>query len=126
MEEKDLLAVDPLEAVALDGPEKFTYVSTLLSNKEKEQFQHVLLGNADVFAWSHSNMTGIDPMLASHKLNVFSTTKPVRHKVRRFHLDCHQIIQIEVDNLLRVGFIRKVKYPGWLANVVVDPKKGGK
>ena len=31
-----------------------------------------------------------------------------------------------MDNLLRTGFIREVKYPEWLANVVVVPKKGGK
>ena len=34
---KDQLAVDPMEAIALDGPEKLTYVSTLLSSEEKEQ-----------------------------------------------------------------------------------------
>ena len=28
--------------------------------------------------------------------------------------------------MLRAGFIREVKYPGWLANVVVAPKKWGK
>ena len=28
--------------------------------------------------------------------------------------------------MLRAGFIRKVQYPEWLANVVVVPKKGGK
>ena len=33
---------------------------------------------------------------------------------------------MEVDNLLAAGFIREVKYPEWLANVVVVPKKGGK
>ena len=42
--------MDPLETIALDRPEKFTYISTLLSSKEKKQLQHVLLGNADVFA----------------------------------------------------------------------------
>ena len=46
--------------------------------------------------------------------------------MRQFHLDRHQIIQTEVDNLLATGFIREVKYPEWLANVVVVPKKGGK
>ena len=46
--------------------------------------------------------------------------------MRRFHSYRHQIIQAEVDNLLRAGFIREVKYPKWLANVVVVPKKGGK
>ena len=31
-----------------------------------------------------------------------------------------------MDNLLKAGFIREIKYPKWLANVVVVPKKGGK
>ena len=70
--------MDPLEIVVLDGSEKFTYVSTLLSNEEKEQLRHVLLGNAHVFAWNHSDMVGVDPTLASHKLNIIATTKPVR------------------------------------------------
>ena len=79
-----------------------------------------------MFAWNHSDMTRIDPMMASHKLNVIPSAKLVRQKVRRFHLDHHQIIQIEVDNLLRAGFIREVKYLEWLVNVLVVPKKGGK
>ena len=77
--------MDPLKTIALDGLEKFTYVSTLLSNEEKEQLCSVLLGNAYVFAWNHSNMARIDPTLASHKLNVISTTKFVRQKIRYFH-----------------------------------------
>ena len=71
-------------------------------------------------------MVRIDLTLASHKLNIIAKAKPVRRKIRRFHPDCHQIIQIEVDNLLSAGFIREVKYLEWLANVVVVPKKGGK
>ena len=62
----------------------------------------------------------------SHKLNVLPSARPIRQKVRRFHPDCHQIIQAEVYNLLKVGFIIEVKYPKWLANVVVVPKKRGK
>ena len=71
-------------------------------------------------------MVGIDPTLASHKLNIIATAKPVRQKIRRFHPDRHQNIQIDIDNLLSASFIREVKYPEWLANVVVVPKKGGK
>ena len=41
--------MDPLETVVLDGSEKFTYVNTLLSHKEKEQLRRVLLGSTDVF-----------------------------------------------------------------------------
>ena len=71
-------------------------------------------------------MAWINPTLPSHKLNVITTTKPIRQKISRFHSDRHKIILREVDNLLSAGFIREVKYPEWLANVVVVPKKGGK
>ena len=70
--------MDPLEAVALDGPEKLTYISTLLASEEKEQLRHVLLGNKDIFTWSHSDMTGIDLTLTSYKFNVIATTKSMR------------------------------------------------
>ena len=90
--------MDPLEKVTLNESEKFTYVSSLLSNKEREQLQLVLLNNIDVFAWSHSNMVGINPVVASRKLNIIPTTKPVRQKARRFHSTRHQIIQIKVDH----------------------------
>ena len=71
-------------------------------------------------------MVGINSTVASHKLNIIPTAKLVRQKVRRFQPARHQIIQTEVDNLLRVCFIREVKCLEWLANVVVVPKKGGK
>ena len=71
-------------------------------------------------------MTDISPTHASHKLNVIPSTRPIKQRVRHFHPNRHQIIQAEVDNLLDVKFIKEVKYPEWLANVVVVPKKGGK
>ena len=59
-------------------------------------------------------MVGINPMVASHKLNVLLTAKIIKQKVRRFHPHRHQIIQMEVDNLLAAGFIREVNTPnGW-------------
>ena len=119
------MAVDPLESISLGGSDKCTYVSFILSGEEKAQLQQVLQTNVDVFAWTHSNMTGIIPVHASYKLNVAPSAMPVRQRVRNFHLDRHQVIQAKVDNLLKAGFIREVKYPEWHANVVVVPKKGG-
>ena len=65
-------------------------------------------------------------MQASHRLNVVPSAKPIRQKVRHFSPDRHQVIQAEVDNLLKAGFIIEIKYPEWLANVVIVLKKGGK
>ena len=118
--------MDPLESILLGRPDKHTYVSSLLSGEEKERLRQVFLCNIDAFAWTHLDMTGISLAHASHKLNVILYARPIRQRVRRFHPDHHQIIQAEVDNLLKAGFIREIKYPEWLANVVVVPKKGGK
>ena len=71
-------------------------------------------------------MTGIGPAHASHRLNVAPSTRSIKQRVRSFHLGRHQVIQAEVDNLWKAGFIREIKYPEWLANMVVVPKKGGK
>ena len=117
--------MDPLEKVTLDGLAKFTYISSLLFDEEREQLQFVLLNNIDVFSWSHLDIVGINPTVASHKLNIIPAVRPVRQKMRHFHPKHHQIIQTEVNNLRRTGFIREVKYPEWLANMVVVPKKGG-
>ena len=87
MEEKDPSIVDPLEEIELDGLERFTYFSSLLSSEERKQVRLTLLCNIDVFSWRHSDMVGINLKVASNKLNVLPTAKPVRQKVRRFHLD---------------------------------------
>ena len=118
--------MDPLESMLLCGLDKHPYVSSLLSKEEKEQLRQVLLSNIDIFAWTHSDMTDISPTHASHKMNVVPSARTVRQRVRLFDPNRHQIIQTEVDNILDAGFIREVKYPEWLANVVVVPKKGGK
>ena len=120
------MAVDPLESMLIYGLDRGTYVSSFLTEEKMGQLQEVLKANADVFARTHSDMIGISPMNASHKLNVLLSTRPVRQRVRSFHTDLHQIIQAEVGNLLKAGFIKEVKYLEWLANVVVVPKKGGK
>ena len=44
--------MDPLEEVEFDGPEKFTYVSSLLFIEEMEQLPLKLLRNIDVFPLS--------------------------------------------------------------------------
>ncbi|RVW33908.1 hypothetical protein CK203_082963 [Vitis vinifera] len=71
-------------------------------------------------------MKGIHPSVASHRLNVLPTARPVRQRVRRFHPDRQKIIRDEIDKLLEAEFIREVEYSDWLANVVVIPKKEGK
>ncbi|KAI3757692.1 hypothetical protein L6452_05235 [Arctium lappa] len=71
-------------------------------------------------------MVGIDPNVISHNLNVDPSFKPIKQKCRKFAPERNKVINDEVDNLLKTGKIREVKYPDWLANVVVVQKKSGK
>ncbi|KAJ9558912.1 hypothetical protein OSB04_013526 [Centaurea solstitialis] len=64
--------------------------------------------------------------IISHKLNVDSTFKPIKQKRRKFAPERNKVINDDIDNLLKAGKIREVKYPDWLANVVVIQKKNGK
>ncbi|RVX11738.1 Transposon Ty3-I Gag-Pol polyprotein [Vitis vinifera] len=97
-----------------------------MTQEETQSIQNILRSNHDIFAWTHSDMKGIHPSIASHKLNVFPAARPIRQKIRRFHPDRQRVIQDEINKLLEAGFIREVSYPDWLANVVVVPKKEGK
>ncbi|KAI3667466.1 hypothetical protein L6452_42524 [Arctium lappa] len=80
----------------------------------------------DCFAWTHEEMVGIDPSIISHKLNIDPSFKPVQQKRRKFGPERNKVMNDEVDNLLKTGKIREVKYPDWLANIVFVQKENGK
>ncbi|RVX13605.1 Transposon Tf2-2 polyprotein [Vitis vinifera] len=82
-----------------------------MTQEETQSIQNILRSNHDIFAWTHSDMKGIHPSIASHKLNVFSAARPIRQKIRRFHPDRQRVIQDEINKLLEAGFIREVSYP---------------
>jgi hypothetical protein len=92
----------------------------------KKALVEFLRGNIDVFAWTHEDMPGIDPSVICHKLNVDTSTHPIKQKRRVFALDRNQAISDEVGKLLTAGFIKEVYYPDWLANVVMVKKSNGK
>ena len=63
----------------------------------KKGLIRLLRQNADVFAWKHSNVKVIHPLVACHHLNVKKEWCPVRQKLRKFHEELHKIIVEEVD-----------------------------
>ncbi|KAI3729505.1 hypothetical protein L6452_18165 [Arctium lappa] len=105
----------------IKGERKVARECYKVSLKPPKQTDHY-----DCFAWTHEDMVGIDPSIISHKLNIDPSFKPVQQKRRKFAPERNKVINDEVDNLLKTGKIREVKYPDWLANVVVVQKKNGK
>jgi len=56
------------ELISVDSghPERTLRIGTGLSAEEKVQFVKVLFENIDVFAWSPTDMPGIDPEVIVH------------------------------------------------------------
>ena len=128
IEEKEEDKVEALETVELVEGEivKTTSIGTTLSPEMRTKLVQFLKENLDIFAWSHEDMSGISPKIIQHTLSVDSKIKPVQQKRRVFAPERNQEVTDEVNKLLLVGFIRKVYYPDWLANVVLVKKANGK
>ncbi|XP_065023217.1 uncharacterized protein LOC135649048 [Musa acuminata AAA Group] len=70
-------------------------------------------------------MTGVDPEVAQHHLNISPDARPVKQKPRRQAPNRQLAIRAEVGRLLAAGFIEEVRYPRWLSNVVLVKKPNG-
>lgn len=101
------------------------FVSTLLSSDEEVEYFKLLMEYKDIFAWSYKEMPGLDPKVVVHSLAIKSGVRPIKQQQRRFRPELVSRIEAEVNKLIDAGFIREVKYPTWIANIVPVRKKNG-
>jgi hypothetical protein len=85
-----------------------------------------LHANAEVFAWSPSDMPDIPRDVTEHSLDIRAGARPVKQTLRRFDEEKRMAICEEIHKLLAVGFIKEVFHPEWLANPILVRKKDGK
>ncbi|CAL2241574.1 unnamed protein product [Prunus armeniaca] len=116
-EDVELVPIDPHQ------PDKKARIGSRLSPDEKIELTIFLQNNKDMFAWSPSDMPGIDPNIICHRLHVNQASKPVVQKRRNFAPERVAIFEAEIDKLLAAGFIEEVSYSEWLANVVLVAKQ---
>jgi hypothetical protein len=82
--------------------------------------------NADIFAWSPSDMPGIPREVAEHSLDILPHSRVVQQQLQRFDKERRRAIGVELRKLLEDGFIKEVFHPTWLANPVLVKKKNWK
>ena len=68
-------------------------------------------------------MPGIPCRLSEHSLNILKGYKPVKQTLRRFSEPKRQAMGEDLAKLIEAGFMREIKHPDWLANLVMVPKK---
>ncbi|VVA41842.1 PREDICTED: Transposon, partial [Prunus dulcis] len=101
-EDVELIPLDP------DQPDRKARIGSRLSPEEKVELTTFLQSNKDMFAWSPSDMPGIDPNIICHRLHVNPACKPVAQKRRNFAPERVAIIEAEIDKLLAAGFIEEL------------------
>ncbi|KAL2230582.1 UNVERIFIED_CONTAM: Retrovirus-related Pol polyprotein from transposon [Sesamum indicum] len=111
--------------LAAEDPSKTTRIGSSLNEGEMAMIDF-LRKNADMFAWSPSDFTGIDPEVIVHRLNVDPTARPVQQRKRNFSNEKNDAIRQEVEKLVKAGYISEIQYTNWLSNVVLVPKSSGK
>ena len=98
-------------------------IGASLNQADRQQLISFLHNNLDVFAWTPYEMSGIDPSVSQHHLNVDPKCKPIIQKGRWSAAEHTAAVVEEVDRLLDAEAIREVTYPTWLSNTVVVKKK---
>jgi len=98
----------------------------LLSQEEQDEVAAVIARHLDAFAWSASDMPGIDPDFLCHHLTMYAKVRPIRQRRRKFNEERCLVVKEETQKLLSAGHIQEIQYPEWLANVVLVKKANGK
>ena len=101
-------------------------IGTSLDRGQEEALVRFLRANKEIFAWEPNQLVGVPREVIQHHLRVCPNMRPVKQRARRQSTEKQAFIVQETRKLEAVGAIREVRYPEWLANPVVVPKKGGK
>ncbi|XP_030933276.1 uncharacterized protein LOC115959111 [Quercus lobata] len=101
-------------------------VGSELLPQEKEKLIDFLRKNVDVFVWDAYEAPGVDPNFICHHLNVSPSVTPRKQPPRRPSKEHADAVKEELMKLKKVGAIKEVFNPEWLANTVVVKKKSGK
>ena len=64
-----------------------------------------------MFAWSHSDVIGINPNIISHVLNIDPKYPPKQQKRRPMDDERKKALKEEVKKLQKNNFIREAYYP---------------
>ncbi|GJU63079.1 hypothetical protein Tco_1244914 [Tanacetum coccineum] len=114
-------------------PDQTVTIEKQLPNHFKKDLQSLLKSNADIFAWTHANMTRIPrtimikgkPCNMEHKLNEYNHIKPIKQNKRGLGPDRNMAACKEIEELTKSGILRKVKHRTWVSNPVMVKKSDG-
>jgi hypothetical protein len=101
------------------------FVGADFSPEEIQIYTNLFKEFHNIFAWSYEEMSGIDLKIVEHEITTYPDTKPVRQKLRPVNPKKEAAINLEVEKLLKAGFIYPIHLTQWVSNPVPVNKKQG-
>lgn len=91
-------SVEDLKEVRVGPTDRHvTKVGTTLSVEQECKLVHFLGRNLDVFAWSPTDLKGVDPDFMCHRLALDPNAKPVAQRKRQFREEKRRAITLETE-----------------------------
>ncbi|GJU81211.1 reverse transcriptase domain-containing protein [Tanacetum coccineum] len=111
----------PLEKVLIhDGhPDQTITIQGNLTAKCRSGLIKMLRKHADAFAWTPADVTGIPRLIVEHELKTYHHIKPRMQRKRSIAPKRRKVVKDEVTEWLKARIVRKVRYPTWVANLVL-------
>ncbi|GLJ55334.1 hypothetical protein SUGI_1187310 [Cryptomeria japonica] len=106
--------------------EKVIKIGKCLDEEEQKQYEDLLHEFPEIFAWTYSDMPGIDPKIVTHNIVLVPDAKPVKQKIRKMNPKVALLVKAEIEKLLEAGFIRPIDYSPWISNIVTVAKPDNK
>jgi hypothetical protein len=115
----------PIDISVKPGIVENVHIGASCSPEEIVTYTALFKEFRDIFAWSYEEMPGIDPAIVVHEIKTYPGAKPVWQRLRPVHPRKAAAIKLEVEKLLKAGFIYPVALTEWVSNPVPIDKKGG-
>ncbi|GKE81361.1 reverse transcriptase domain-containing protein [Tanacetum coccineum] len=106
-------------------PEQLITIGGGLSAECRHALINTLRMNVDIFAWTSADMTGIPRAITEHSLDTYPHIEPKAQKKRSLAPDRRKLVTDKVNEWLKAGIVRRVRYLTWVANPVLVKKVDG-
>ena len=99
-------------------------LATDLTSQKKDAYASLFERFPKLFVKEYYQMRGATSTM--HEIKLKENVKPVAQKLRRLGAIRREALEIEVNKLLKAGFIYPIDDAEWISPVVIVPKKGNK
>jgi hypothetical protein len=98
-------------------------IGVACTSQEIDAYKALFQEYRDIFAWSYTEMLGLDPSIVEHHIDTWPDITPIRQKQRPLHPSKAVAIKAKIDKLHTARFIYPIAYTSWVSNPIPIDKK---